>query len=54
VVVPEGLRREADIDRCQSMTPETGKKINVVLAESLNAPEAPIDDLHLASRTLVN
>jgi TolB-like protein len=30
-MTPEGLKREADIDRSESKTPETGKKINVVI-----------------------
>jgi TolB-like protein len=30
-MTPEGLKREVDIDRSQSMTPDTGKKINVVI-----------------------
>ena len=75
-MTPEGLKREVDVDRSQSTTPDTGKKINVVivvllviaisgliadrlipesgvakdpvLAESLDAAEAPIDDLSIA------
>jgi TolB-like protein len=75
-MTPEGLKREVDVDRSQSITPETGKKINVVivvllviaisgliadrlipesgvaedpvLAESLEAAEAPIDDPSIA------
>lgn len=31
-MTPEGLRREKDIDRNQSVTPDTGKKINTVIA----------------------
>jgi TolB-like protein len=30
-MTPEGLKREVDIERSQSQTPETGKKINVVI-----------------------
>jgi TolB-like protein len=30
-MTPEGLKREVDVDRSQSQTPETGKKINVVI-----------------------
>ncbi|NCF16190.1 MAG: adenylyl cyclase, partial [Gammaproteobacteria bacterium] len=30
-MTPEGLKREVDVDRNQSQTPETGKKINVVI-----------------------
>jgi hypothetical protein len=30
-MTPEGLRREVDIDRSQSITPDTGKKINTVI-----------------------
>jgi TolB-like protein len=30
-MTPEGLKREVDIDRSQSVTSETGKKINVVI-----------------------
>ncbi len=30
-MTPEGLKREADIDRTHSQTPETGKKINTVI-----------------------
>jgi TolB-like protein len=30
-MTPEGLKREVDVDRSHSMTPETGKKINVVI-----------------------
>jgi adenylate cyclase len=30
-MTPEGLKRETDIDRSQSQTPETGKKINTVI-----------------------
>ncbi|MCH8137026.1 MAG: hypothetical protein IIB77_13705 [Proteobacteria bacterium] len=30
-MTPEGLRREADIDRSQSVTPDTGKKINTLI-----------------------
>jgi len=30
-MTPEGLKREVDIDRSQSQTPETGKKINTVI-----------------------
>jgi hypothetical protein len=30
-MTPEGLKREVDVDRSQSMTPETGKKLNVVI-----------------------
>ena len=30
-MTPEGLKREVDVDRSASMTPETGKKINVVI-----------------------
>ena len=30
-MTPEGLKREIDIDRTQSVTPETGKKINTVI-----------------------
>ncbi len=30
-MTPEGLKREVDVDRTQSQTPETGKKINVVI-----------------------
>jgi TolB-like protein len=30
-MTPEGLKREVDVDRSQSMTPDTGKKINVVI-----------------------
>jgi len=30
-MTPEGLKREVDIDRSQSVTPETGKKINTVI-----------------------
>ena len=30
-MTPEGLKREADVDRTHSHTPETGKKINVVI-----------------------
>jgi len=30
-MTPEGLKREVDVDRSQSETPETGKKINTVI-----------------------
>jgi TolB-like protein len=30
-MTPEGLKREVEVDRSQSMTPETGKKLNVVI-----------------------
>jgi len=30
-MTPEGLKREVDVDRSQSQTPETGKKINTVI-----------------------
>jgi len=30
-MTPEGLRREVDIDRSQSVTPDTGKKINTLI-----------------------
>ena len=30
-MTPEGLKRESDVDRSQSQTPETGKKINTVI-----------------------
>ena len=30
-MTPEGLKREVDVDRSQSMTSETGKKLNVVI-----------------------
>jgi TolB-like protein/Tfp pilus assembly protein PilF len=30
-MTPEGLKREKDIDRSQSVTPETGRKINVLI-----------------------
>jgi len=30
-MTPEGLKREADVDRSQSATPATGKKINTVI-----------------------
>jgi adenylate cyclase len=30
-MTPEGLKREVDVDRSHSQTPETGKKINVVI-----------------------
>ncbi len=30
-MTPEGLRREVDIDRSQSITPDTGKKINTLI-----------------------
>jgi TolB-like protein len=30
-MTPEGLKREVDVDRSQSVTPETGKKINTVI-----------------------
>ena len=30
-MTPEGIKREVDIDRSQSVTPETGKKINAVI-----------------------
>ena len=30
-MTPDGLKREADVDRSQSQTPETGKKINTVI-----------------------
>jgi TolB-like protein/Tfp pilus assembly protein PilF len=30
-MTPEGLKREVDVDRSQSVTPETGKKLNVVI-----------------------
>jgi len=30
-MTPEGLKREVDIDRSQSVTPDTGKKINTVI-----------------------
>jgi TolB-like protein len=30
-MTPDGLKREADVDRSQSMTPDTGNKINVVI-----------------------
>ena len=30
-MTPEGLKREVDVDRSQSQTPETGKKLNVVI-----------------------
>ena len=30
-MTPDGLKREVDVDRSQSQTPETGKKINVVI-----------------------
>ena len=30
-MTPEGLKREADLDRTQSVTPETGKKINTLI-----------------------
>ena len=30
-MTPEGLKREVDVDRTQSQTPETGKKINTVI-----------------------
>jgi adenylate cyclase len=30
-MTPEGLKREADVDRTHSQTPETGKKINTVI-----------------------
>ena len=30
-MTPDGLKREADVDRSQSMTPETGKKLNTVI-----------------------
>src|SRR5210317_397487 len=30
-MTPDGIKREADVDRSQSMTPETGKKLNTVI-----------------------
>ncbi len=30
-MTPEGLRREVDIDRSQSVTPDTGKKVNTLI-----------------------
>jgi len=30
-MTPEGLKREVDVDRSQSVTPDTGKKINTVI-----------------------
>jgi len=30
-MTPEGLKRETDVDRSESQTPDTGKKINVVI-----------------------
>ena len=30
-MTPDGLKREVDVDRSQSQTPETGKKINTVI-----------------------
>ncbi len=30
-MTPEGLKRERDIDRTQSITPETGQKINALI-----------------------
>ncbi len=30
-MTPEGLKREVDIDRMQSVTPDTGKKINTLI-----------------------
>jgi adenylate cyclase len=31
-MTPDGLRREVDVDRSQSLTPDTGQKINLVIA----------------------
>jgi adenylate cyclase len=30
-ITPEGIRREKDVDRSQSITPETGRKINILM-----------------------
>src|SRR5210317_2193666 len=30
-MTPEGLKRESEVDRSQSITPETGKKLNMVI-----------------------
>jgi len=30
-MTPEGLKRESDVDRSQSITPETGKKLNLMI-----------------------
>jgi len=53
-MTPEGLKREVDIDRSQSITPDTGKKINtliiVLLVLAITGlvadrliPESPVD-----------
>ena len=33
-MTPEGLKREKDIDRSQSITPETGRKINIGFSDA--------------------
>jgi TolB-like protein len=63
-MTPEGLKREVEVDRSQSMTPETGKKLNVVIIVLLviaisglvvdrlipetSVDEAPVNDLSIA------
>jgi TolB-like protein/Tfp pilus assembly protein PilF len=34
-MTPEGLKREADVDRSQSITPQTGKKLNLMTTAAL-------------------
>ena len=36
VMTPEGIKREHEVDRSQSITPQTGKKLNLDKALSLD------------------
>jgi len=41
-MTPDGLKREVDIDRSQSVTPDTGKKINTLIIVIVRSPSRRI------------
>ena len=34
-ITPEGIMRESEVDRSQSITPQTGKKLNLMITAAL-------------------
>ena len=46
-ITPEGIMRESEVDRSQSITPQTGKKLNLMITAALLQPHCPKKRINL-------
>lgn len=46
-IAPEGIMRESEVDRSQSITPQTGKKLNLMITAALLQPHCPKKRINL-------